>query len=340
METHELAAIAKVLLAEGRGILAMDESLPTCNRRFGALGIAQTPEKRRDYRELLLSSPGLERYISGIIFFDETFRQARADGGSMLELATRVGMIPGIKVDTGAVPMALHPGEKVTEGLDGLAQRLAFYHSKGARFAKWRAVIGIDGSNPSRGCLTANAMGLARYAGLCQEAGLVPIVEAEVLMDGDHGLRRCFWVTEMALHAVFEALHAQRVDLGGLLLKPNMVLSGNGCPEDDAVQEVADATIQCLLGTVPASVPGIAFLSGGQPFELATERLKVMNRSYRGKLPWRLTFSFSRALQEPVLALWKGEPERKTQAQQALLERAAANSAASLGEDRIPAVRS
>lgn len=339
MGTHELVETAEALLGEGRGILAMDESLPTCNRRFEALGIPRTPEKRRDYRELLLSSPGLERYISGIIFFDETFHQATAGGGSMVELATRGGLIPGIKVDTGAVPMALHPGEKVTEGLDGLAQRLDLYRAKGARFAKWRAVIAIDGSNPSRGCLAANAMGLARYAGLCQEAGLLPMIEPEVLMDGVHGLRRCFQVTEMVLHTVFDALYAQRVDFSGMLLKPNMVLPGNGCTDDDSVQEVADATVQCLLGTVPATVPGIAFLSGGQPFGSATERLLAMNRSYRGKLPWRLTFSYSRALQEPVLALWKGEPGRKAQAQRALLERAAANSAASLGEDSLLAAR-
>jgi len=328
---QELVVTAKALMAEGRGILAMDESLPTCNRRFEALGIPQTPEKRRDYRELLLSCDGLGRYISGAIFFDETFRQARADGGSMLELAARSGIIPGIKVDIGAAPMALHPGETVTEGLDGLRQRLAFYYSKGARFAKWRAVIALDAQKPSRGCLAANAMGLARYAGLCQEAGLLPIVEAEVLMEGGHDMRRCFWITEKTLHAVFDALYAQRVNLGGLLLKPNMVLAGKDCPEQNSAQEVADATVQCLLGCVPASVPGIAFLSGGQRPELATARLKAMNLSYKGKLPWRLTFSYSRALQENALALWRGSPENRGMAQQALMEQAAANSAASLG---------
>jgi fructose-bisphosphate aldolase class I len=331
MSMRELSATAKALMAEGRGILAMDESLPTCNRRFEALGIPQTPEQRRDYRELLLRTAGLGRYVSGVILFDETFRQARADGGSMLELATRHGIIPGIKVDTGAVAMALHAGEKVTEGLDGLRERLAFYYSKGARFAKWRAVISIGGQRPSRGCLVANAFGLARYAGLCQEAGLLPIVEMEVLMEGDHDLRRCFWVTEKALHALFEALYAQRVDLEGVLLKPNMVLPGTGCPVQEGVQEVADATVHCMLGAVPASVPGIAFLSGGQPYEQATARLKAMNLGHEGRLPWRLTFSFSRALQEPVLALWRGDPQNTAQAQQALLERAAANSAASLG---------
>jgi fructose-bisphosphate aldolase class I len=227
--------------------------------------------------------------------------------------------------------MALHQGEKVTEGLDGLRQRLAFYRAKGARFAKWRAVVKIDELCPSRGCLAANAMGLASYAGLCQESGLVPIVEFEVLMDGDHGLERCYWVTEKSLHALFEALYAQRVDLGGILLKPNMVLPAKDCPAQDGVDVVADATVRCLLGSVPASVPGIAFLSGGQPFEQATARLKAMHVRHKGRLPWRLTFSFSRALQDPVLALWKGEAANKTQAQHALLARAAANSAASMG---------
>jgi fructose-bisphosphate aldolase class I len=333
MSMQELRDTAEALMGEGRGILAMDESLPTCNRRFEALGIPQTPEKRRDYRELLLGCPGLGRHISGAILFDETFNQTRADGGSMLELAAREGIIPGIKVDTGATAMALHPGEKVTEGLDGLRQRLASYYSKGARFAKWRAVIGIDAQKkPSRGCIEANALALARYAGLCQEAGLLPIVEAEVLMDGDHDLKRCFWVTEMALHAVFDALYAQRVDLSCMLLKPNMVLPGGACADQGDLRQVADATVQCLLGVVPASVPGIAFLSGGQPYALATARLNAMKLGYKGRLPWRLTFSFSRALQEPVLALWKGESGNKAPAQAALMDRAAANGAASLGQ--------
>jgi fructose-bisphosphate aldolase class I len=332
MSVQELSATARALLAEGRGILAMDESIPTCNRRFEALGIPQTPEKRRDYRQMLLSTDGLGRYISGAILFDETFRQARSDGGSMLELAARNGIIPGIKVDCGAVAMALHPGEKVTEGLDGLRERLAFYYSKGARFSKWRAVIDIDELSPSRGCLSANSLSLARYAGLSQEAGLLPIVEMDVLMQGDHGLERCFWVTEKALHTLFGALYAQRVELEGILLKVNMVLPGKGSPEQKGVDEVADATVRCLLGTVPALVPGVAFLSGGQPCEHATARLRAMNVRHKGKLPWRLTFSFSRALQEPVLALWLGEAYHQAQAQQALLHRAAANSAASLGK--------
>ena len=319
-------------MAEGHGILAMDESVGTCNRRFEALGIPPTFVMRRDYRELLLTAPGLGAFISGVILCDETFTQSRADGGSMLELAVKEGILLGIKVDTGAMPMALHPDETVTEGLDGLRQRLDLYYSKGARFAKWRAVLRVDGGTPSRGCLAANALGLARYAGLCQEAGLLPVVEAEVLMEGSHDLRRCYWVTEMALHAVFDALYAQRVDLEGILLKPNMVCPGAASTEQVGVQEVAEATVQCLLASVPAAVPGIAFLSGGQTPELATNRLAAMNRSFRGRLPWRLTFSFSRALQEPALALWKGDPAHAAGAQRALLDRAAANSAASLGK--------
>ena len=333
MRDKELAAIAKALMADDHGLLAMDESIPTCDRRFEAVGIARTPEKRRDYRELLLGTPGLDRYISGAILCDETFRQDQAGGGTMLELAAQSHIIPGIKVDNGAVDMALHHGEKVTEGLDGLRQRLAFYQAKGARFAKWRAVVTINEACPSRGCLAANALGLASYAGLCQEAGLVPIVEFEVLMDGDHGLERCFWVTEKALHTLFEALYAQRVDLSGILLKPNMVLPGKDCPMQDGVDSIADATVRCLLGSVPASVPGIAFLSGGQPFEQATARLKEMHVRHKS-LPWRLTFSFSRALQDPVLALWKGDDANRTQARHALLARAAANGAASMGRTR------
>ena len=235
-----------------------------------------------------------------------------------------------------AIAACTHSGRK--EGLRLLTQRLSFYQSKGARFAQWRAAISVDGTHPSRGCLAANALGLARFAAICQETGLLPIVAVEVLMDGGHGLRRCFWVTDMVLHAVFEALYAQRVELGGMLLMSNMILSGNACPDDDVMQEVADATVQCLLGSVPAAVPGVTLFSSGQPFELATERLMTMNRCYRGKLPWRLTFAFGRALQDPALALWKGHPERTAQAQQALLARAAANGAACLGRESRLAV--
>jgi fructose-bisphosphate aldolase class I len=333
MSMLETAITAKALMAEGRGILAMDESVGTCNRRFEALGIPSTFEMRRDYRELLLGTPGLGAFISGAIVCDETFMQSRADGAPLRDLAAQGGILLGVKVDAGAVPMALHPGERVTEGLDGLRQRLDLYYSQGARFAKWRAVLRVDATTPSRGCLAANAMGLALYAGLCQEAGLLPIVEAEVLMDGSHDLRRCYWVTEMVLHTVFDALYAQRIDLGGMLLKPNMVLPGADSTQQPGAREVAEATLQCLLATVPAAVPGIAFLSGGQSPDLATERLKAIHDSHGGKAPWRLTFSFSRALQVPVLALWGGKTAQATQAQAVLLERAAANGAASMGRD-------
>jgi fructose-bisphosphate aldolase class I len=318
-------------MADGHGILAMDESAGTCNRRFEALGIPPTYEMRRDYRELLLTTPGLGASISGAILCDETLMQSRADGSPMSDLATKGGILLGIKVDTGAKPMALHPGEAVTEGLDGLRQRLELYRSKGARFAKWRAVLSVDAVTPSRGCMAANALGLARYAGLCQEAGLLPMVEPEVLMDGGHSLQRCRWVTEMALHEVFSALYAQRVDLRAMLLKPNMVLPGAASAEQEGLQEVAEATLQCLLASVPAAVPGIAFLSGGQSPQLATARLKAINGHHQTKPPWRLTFSFSRALQEPVLALWGGKQASAGLAQVALLERAAANAAASMG---------
>jgi len=325
---QEITDTARDLMADGRGLLAMDESIGTCNHRFKALGIPGTEELRREYRELLLGTPGLGDAISGAILCDETFRQARSDGSPMLDLAAKNGILVGIKVDAGAVPMALHAGETLTEGLDGLRQRLDFYFSRGARFAKWRAVFRIDEVSPSRGSLDANATALALYAGLCQEAGLLPIVETDVLMDGDHGIQRCYWATELALHAVFHALFAQRVDLTGVLLKPNMVLPGADSAEKDSVQEVALATVQCLLASVPAAVPGIAFLSGGQTPELATAHLKAMNQGRHGTLPWPLTFSFSRALQGPVLPLWRGMAGNVAKAQQALLERALANRAA------------
>lgn len=328
---NETASTAKALMAEGRGILAMDESVATCNGRFDAAGIPTSFEMRRDYRELLLMTPGLEASVSGVILCDETFMQSRNDGGLIRELAAKKGILFGIKVDAGAVPMALHPGETVTEGLDGLRVRLARYHLEGARFAKWRAVLHVDASTPSRGCLAANALGLARYAGLCQEAGLMPIVEMEVSMKGDHDLMRCYWATEMALHAVFDALYAQRVDLEGMVLKPNMILPGAGSSQQVGLQEVAEATLKCLLASVPAAVPGIAFLSGGQSPDLATARLKAIHQSHEGKLPWRLSFSFSRALQEPVLAAWKGAAANIEKAQAILFERAAANAAASVG---------
>ena len=268
---------ARALVAGGKGLLAMDESNPTCNKRFAQLGIPQTEEVRRAYRELIVTTPGLGESISGAILYDETIRQRKKDGTPFVQVLTDAGIIPGIKVDTGAKDMAGFPGEKVTEGLDGLRGRLAEYAQMGARFAKWRAVIAIGAGLPTQGCITANAHALARYAALCQEAGLVPIVEPEVLMAGIHILQRCGEVTEEVLRTVFNQLNAQRVMLEGMILKPNMVLPGLTCPMQETVDEIADATVSCLLRTVPAAVPGIAFLSGGQSAELASARLNAMN---------------------------------------------------------------
>jgi fructose-bisphosphate aldolase class I len=328
MSTNALAAIAGALMAEGRGMLAMDESVAGCNRRFEALGIPQTAESRRDFRELLLGAPGLGQNISGVILGDETFRQARADGGSMPDLAARNGIVVGVRGDCGGVGMALHPGETVTEGLDGLRQRLAGYHSKGARFATWRYSVSLEGLNPSRGCLASNSMQAALFAGMCQEAGILPMVEANVLNARTHDLRRAFWAAQSVLRTLFDALFAERVDSGGLLLKTSMVLPGGACAQQDGPQDVADATVQCLMDSVPASVPGVCFLSGRQPPEFATAHLAAMNAGRKSKLPWKLTFCFSRALQSPALELWRVEPNGRAKAQQALLERAAANGAA------------
>ena len=307
MSAQELAATAKAMVAEGKGLLAMDESNPTCNKRFEKVGIPQTEEARRSYREMILTTPGLGEFISGVILYDETIRQSGKDGTPFVKVITDAGIIPGIKVDTGAKDMAAHPGEKITEGLDGLRDRLAEYSRMGARFAKWRAVITIADGIPSRGCIEANAHALARYAALCQEAGLVPIVEPEVLMDGEHPLEKCFEVTTDVLRTVFNQLSIQRVTLEGMILKPNMVLPGKDCPQQEDVADVADATVTCLLRTVPAAVPGIAFLSGGQPYELASARLNAMNVRFRSRLPWALAFSFARAIQQPALEIWKGQ---------------------------------
>ena len=277
MNAQELIDTARALVADDKGLLAMDESNPTCNKRFAKLGIPQTVEARRAYRELIVTTPGLGECISGAILYDETIRQQKKDGTPFVKVITDAGIIPGIKVDTGAKDMAGHPGEKITEGLDGLRDRLAEYSQMGARFAKWRAVIAVGDGIPSRGCIEANAQALARYAALCQEAGLVPVVEPEVLMDGEHTLERCCEVTEEVLRTVFNQLYTQRVMLEGMILKPNMVLPGLTCPKQEAVDEVADATVRCLLRAVPAAVPGIAFLSGGQSAELASARLNAMN---------------------------------------------------------------
>jgi fructose-bisphosphate aldolase class I len=332
MNAQELIATAKKLVADDKGLLAMDESLPTCNKRFAKIGIPQTVEARRDYRELIVTTPGLNESISGAILYDETIRQQKQDGTAFVKILADSGIIPGIKVDAGTKDLAGHPGEKITEGLDGLRERLAEYQQMGARFAKWRAMIVIGNHIPSRGCIEANAQALALYAALSQEAGLVPIVEPEVLMDGDHTLERCFEVTEEVLHTVFNRLYRQKVMLEGMLLKPNMVLPGLACSKQDTVDEVADATVTCLLRTVPAAVPGITFLSGGQSSELASARLNAMNVRYKSRAPWALSFSFARAIQQAAMETWHGEQANIQEAQQALYRRAKCNWAARRGE--------
>jgi len=326
-----LIETARALVADDKGLLAMDESNPTCNKRFAALGIPETVEARRSYRELIVTTPNLGECISGLILYDETIREGKKDGTSFLKIIANAGIIPGIKVDTGAKEMAGHPREKVTEGLDGLRERLMEYFKMGARFAKWRAVITIGSGIPSRGCIEANAQALARYAALCQEAGLVPVVEPEVLMEGEHTLARCCEVTEEVLRTVFDELYAQRVLLEGMILKPNMILPGLTCPQQEVVDVVADTTVKCLLRAVPAAVPGIAFLSGGQSGELASARLSAMNARFRGHLPWAVAFSFARAIQQPALEVWKGQQANVQLAQKALYYRAKCNVAARRG---------
>ena len=332
MTARELIDTARRLVKDDKGLLAMDESNPTCNKRFAALGIPQTVEARRAWRELIVTTPALADSISGAILYDETIHQSCSDGTPFVKVLADAGIVIGIKVDTGAKPLAGHPGELVTEGLDGLRERLTNYFAIGARFAKWRAVITIDAGLPSAACISVNAHALARYAALCQEAGLVPVVEPEVLMTGDHTLQRCADVTAQVLHEVFEQLHVQRVLLEGLLLKPNMVLPGLACAHQDSVAEVADATVTVLLRAVPAAVPGITFLSGGQSAELASARLNAMNLRFKSRLPWALAFSFARAIEQPALAVWRGEPGNVAQAQRVLQHRAACNRAARQGE--------
>ena len=329
---NDLLGTAQAVVAGDKGLLAMDESTPTCDKRFATVGIPQTVEARRDYRELILTTPRLGESISGVILYDETIRQKTKDGTPFIKLATDAGLIPGIKVDTGAKALAGHPNERVTEGLDGLRERLSEYARLGARFAKWRAVVVIGEGLPSRGCVGTNAHALARYAGLCQEAGLVPIVEAEVLMDGGHGLDRCRDVTEALLREVFVQLVAQDVLLEGLILKPNMVLPGLQCAQQSSAEEVARETVRSLLRVVPAAVPAIAFLSGGQASELASARLNAMNATFKSRLPWALSFSFARALQEPALEIWHGEARNVVAAQEALRHRAQCDRAARRGE--------
>ena len=331
--TATLVETAQALAGAGKGLLAMDESNPTCNKRFAAAGIPQTVEARRAYRELIVTTPGLGRCISGAILYDETIRQCDRHGVLLLDRLTGAGIIPGIKVDLGAKSLALHSGETVTEGLDGLRARLAEYAGMGARFAKWRAVISLDGEQPSKACVRANAQALARYAALCQEAGVVPVVEPEVLMAGGHSMARCEAVTGEVLAAVFDELRTQSVVLEAMILKPNMVLPGLACTRQDPVEATAAATVRCLRRAVPAAVAGIAFLSGGQSGKLASARLNAMNAGGKtgGLPPWPLVFSFARAIQQPALEIWRGEETNVTAAQHALLHRARCNHAALRG---------
>ena len=330
MMSNELQAVALALVADGKGILAADESTGTIKKRFDGIGLESTAETRRAYRQLLFTAPDFARHVSGVILYDETLRQADDQGRPFPLLLADMGVYPGIKVDTGAKPLAGHPGETVTEGLDGLRERLEEYAGLGARFAKWRAVIDIADGLPTEGAVVANAHALARYAALCQEAGLVPIVEPEVLMDGDHGLERCEAVTGQVLRAVFHSLARQRVLLEGMLLKPNMVIPGKGCPDQATPERIAEATLRCFRRTVPAAVPGIVFLSGGQSAEEATRNLDAMNR--RGPQPWKLSFSYGRALQQPALKAWAGQAGRVADAQAVFSRRTACNGAAALGQ--------
>ena len=332
MHAATLTATVRALMADDKGLLAMDESTPTCNKRFAALDIPTTEEYRRQWRQLIVTAPSLGEAISGAILYDETIRQNLDDGTPMVQALSDRGIIPGIKVDAGTVGLPGHSGEWMTEGLDGLRQRLQAYRDLGARFAKWRAVIAVGADIPTRAGLVNNAQTLAIYAGLCQEADIVPIVEPEVLMDGTHSLERCREVTGMVLHIVFSHLRTQGISLKGMILKPNMVLSGLTSPEQASVEASAAATVRCLLRNVPAEVGGVAFLSGGQSPELATERLAAMHRDFGEQLPWPLTFSYSRAVQEPALELWRGQVEQVPAAQQALVERARANRAARQGQ--------
>ena len=329
MVGQDLASIAQAMAAQGRGILAADESSPTIKKRFDSIGAESTEENRRTYREMLFTAEGAAEYISGVILFDETLRQSTSDGTPFPKYLADQGMIPGIKVDKGAKSLAGFAGEKITEGLDGLRERLAEYYELGARFAKWRAVISIGDGIPTDYCLQSNAHALARYAALCQEANIVPIVEPEVLMDGPHDLARCEAVTSATLDKVFAELAAHRVALSGIILKPNMVISGTECEKRAGVQQVAEATVRCLTAHVPTEVPGIAFLSGGQTAEEATAHLGAMNAM--GKHPWQLTFSYGRALQAPSLSAWKGEAANYAAGQAAFIKRARLNGLAQKG---------
>jgi fructose-bisphosphate aldolase class I len=331
MSTSTLAKIAKSLVAPGKGIIAADESASTCQKRFDSVGVPCTEENRRAYRQTLFTAPGLEAYVSGIILYDETIRQETDQEENFAAYLTDKGILPGIKVDGGAKDLALHPEEKVTEGLDGLRERLAEYKTFGTAFAKWRAVITIGKGIPSEACIAANAHALARYAALCQEADIVPIIEPEVLIDGDHSIERCYEVSEATLKKTFEEMAGQNVALGGTILKASMVIAGKKAPKQSSVEDVAKETLRVLKETVPASLAGVVFLSGGQGDEQATEHLNAMN--HIGKHPWPLSFSYSRAIQNPVLKLWAANPSANvSKAQETLLFRSKMNSLASVGK--------
>jgi len=331
MSNLDLVSVAEAMVAEGRGILAIDESSGTIEKRFNTINVESTEENRRAYRDMLLTTPGLGKYISGAILYDETIRQSTSEGVTFVKTMEDAGIIPGIKVDTGAHPLAGHPGEKITEGLDGLRRRLEEYREMGARFAKWRAVITMGENIPTSSCVDANAHALARYASLCQEADIVPIVEPEVLMDGNHSLDESFEVTEATLRALFNQLYEQNVLLEGTILKASMVISGSEASNRAGVQEVAEATVQCLLNSVPAALGGVVFLSGGQSDEEATAHLDAMNRL--GDFPWPLTFSYGRALQAAALSVWGENPAANVAAaQKKLAHRARMNGLAALGQ--------
>ena len=324
MNIDELKSVAQAIVAKQKGVLAADESSPTIKKRFDSISVESTEENRRRYREILFTTEGLEQHVGGVILFDETLRQSTREGVPFAQVLSARGIVPGIKVDKGTKPLPFYPGEKITEGLDGLADRLTEYKQLGARFAKWRAVIEIDESAiPTTSGIRANAQVLARYAALCQELDLVPIVEPEVLMDGAHGIERCEVVTSAVLETVFSELDAQRVVFEGMLLKPNMIIPGKKCPRQANAQEVAEATMRCMKRYVPAAVPGIVFLSGGQSAEEATDNLNAMNAM--GVQPWQVSFSYGRALQAPVLAAWKGIEANVAAAQKALQKRCRLN---------------
>ena len=332
MKTQILKDTIAQLFANGKGLLAMDESIPTCNKRFETAGIPQTAEMRREYRELIITTRGLNESIGGAILCDETIRQQTDDGESMAIALIKAGIIPGIKVDMGAKPLAGFPNEMVTEGLDGLRERLSDYKKMGARFAKWRAVITIGDGIPTDACIAANVHALTRYAALCQELDIVPIVEPEVLMDGNHSLQQCYDVTEKVLKALFSQLYKFKIDLEGIILKPNMVIAGKAYSVQNSAEEIAEATVNCFLASVPAAVPAIAFLSGGQSPEEAAKNLNVINKNFKNRLPWIVAFSFARAIQQPVYEAWKGQQSNVEEAQNILCQRAKIAAAARRGE--------